>query len=224
MERSLRGYNKAQAPDHVLVAVLCLGGLKEVLRISEIEKYDARRTAVDDWDASISQKPVNFSSPSHRRQMGLSRWQSRQVSVSSAESSSDNTASSHSSVFSSIVPRNTHNGWERLSSFGSAVSDAGLAAGSPVPNLVATQTRLLLSGLPALGHLWIPTAEALLLEKEVVVRVTDIKRKVEVAYELVREEITDADELIFGQAIQEIPGDESLVWGRSDTRSAFPRK
>ena len=104
------------------------------------------------------------------------------------------------------------------------MSDAGLTAGPPMPHVVAAQVHLLLPGLPVLRQLWIPTAEALLLEKEVVVRVTDIKRKVEVAYELVREEITDADELIFGQAIQEIPGDESLVWGRSDTRSAFPRK
>jgi hypothetical protein len=213
VERSLRGYHKEEAPDHVLVAILCIGGLREVLRLSEIEKYDARRTAVDDWYTSISHEPVSSALQPHRRQMGLGRWQSAQVSISSAESSSDNTASLHSSVFSSFMPGNSHNGWRRSSSFGSVVSDAGLAAGPPMPKVIAAQTRLLLPGLPAWEYLWITTAEVLLLEREVVARLTDIKRKAEVAHELVREDITDADELVYGQAVQEISGNESPVWG-----------
>jgi hypothetical protein len=104
VERSLRGYHKEKAPDHVLVAILCIGGLREVLRFSEIEEYDARRTAVDDWYASLSQQPVNNGPPLRRRPMGLGRRQPAQVSISPAESTSDNTASSHSSVFSSFMP------------------------------------------------------------------------------------------------------------------------
>jgi len=210
VERSLRGYTREEAPSHILVAVLCLGGLKEVLRLSEIEKYDARRRAVDDWYASMAQKTVNSSSRSHRQDISLSRWHSGEVSVST-ESNSDNTASSHSSIFSSIVVGNNHDGWRRSNSFGSA--DTGISAGPPVSKMTATQTRLLFSGLPTLEQLWITTAENLLLENEVVARATDIKRKAEVSHELVREEITDADELIFGQAVQDIPGEEALVWG-----------
>jgi hypothetical protein len=111
------------------------------------------------------------------------------------------------------MPGNSHNNWRISSSFGSVVSEAGLAAGPPIPKVVATQTRLLLPGLPAWKHLWITTAESLLIEREVVARLTDIKRKAEVAHELVREDITDADELIYGQAVQEISGNESPVWG-----------
>jgi hypothetical protein len=77
----------------------------------------------------------------------------------------------------------------------------------------AAQTRLLLQCLPAWEQLWITTAEALLLQREAVARRTDIKRKAEVADELVREGITDADELIYGQAVQRISGNEELVWG-----------
>lgn len=208
VERYSRGYDKEEVPDHVLVAILCVGGLREVLRLSEIEKYDARRIAVDNWYASISCEPANSASQSRRQQMGLSRWQSGQVSISPAESSSDNTASLHSSVFSSPMPENSPNGWKRSSSFGSVVSDAGLAAGPPMSKVVATQTCLPLPSLPAWKHLWITTAEVILFEREVVARLTDVKRNAELAHELVREEITDADELIYGQAVQEILGRE----------------
>jgi len=86
-------------------------------------------------------------------------------------------------------------------------------AGPPMPQVVATQTHLLLPGLPALDHLWITTAEALLIQRKVVSRLTDIKRKAEVEHELIQEGITAADELIFGQAVQRISGNESPVWG-----------
>jgi hypothetical protein len=213
VERSLRGYHKQKAPDHVLVAILCIGGLRQMLRFSEIDEYDARITAVDDWYTSISRQPINSGSQLHRRPMVIGRRQSVQVSVSSAESASDNTVSSHSSVFSSFMPRSHHNGWGRSSSFGSALSDAGLTVGPPMPQVVATQTHLLLPGLPTLEQLWTVTAEALILQRQVVSRPTDIKRKAEVAHELVREGITDADELIYGQAVQRISGNELPVWG-----------
>jgi hypothetical protein len=82
-----------------------------------------------------------------------------------------------------------------------------------MPQVVATQTHLLLPGLPTLEQLWTVTAEALILQRQVVSRPTDIKRKAEVAHELVREGITDADELIYGQAVQRISGNELPVWG-----------
>lgn len=213
LERYLRGYHKEEAPKHILVAILCIGGLGEVLRLSEIEKYDVRRTTVDDWYTSISREPTNSTLQPHRRQVSLSRWQSGQISIISAESSSDNTASLHSSVFSSFMPGSARNDWRRSSSFGSVVSDAELAVGPPRIKVAAAQIHHLLPTLPALEKLWIITAEDLLLAREVVERLTDIKRKAEVAHELVREDITDADGLIYGQAVQEISGNESPVWG-----------
>jgi hypothetical protein len=215
VERSLRGYRKEKAPDHVLVAILCIGGLGEALRFSEIDEYDARRTAVDDWYTSISHKSVNARSQMHRRPMGLGlgRWQSAQASISSAESTSDNTTSSHSSVFSSFMPGSNHNGWRRSSSCGSVVSDAGLTAGPPMPHMVAAQIHLLLPGLPMLEQLWIPTAEELIIQRGAVSRPTDIKRNAEVEHELIRAGITEADELIYGQAVQRISGNESPTWG-----------
>jgi hypothetical protein len=217
VERSLRGYRREKAPDHghVLVAILCIGGLGEVLRFSEIDKYEARRIAVDGCYTSISHEPLNSGSQMHRRPMGpgLGRRQWTRVSISSAESTSDNTASSHSSVFSSFMPGSNHNGWRRSSSCGSVVSDAGLTAGSPRSHVVAAQKHLLLPGLPLLEQLWIPTAEALIIEKQAVSRPTDIKKKAEVERELIRAGITEADELIYGQDVQKILENESPIWG-----------
>jgi hypothetical protein len=213
VERSLRGYHKEKAPDHVLVAILCIGGLREVLRFSEIEEYDARRIAADDWYASLSQQPVNNGSTLRQRPMDLGRRQPAQATISPAESTSDNTASSHSSVFSSFTPGSNRNRGKRSIGYRSIVSDAGLAAGPPMLHFVAAETHRLLLVLPALEQLWIPTAEALLLQRQAVSRLTDIKRQAQVADELVREDITDADELIYGQDVERISGYEPLVWG-----------
>jgi hypothetical protein len=196
IERSIRGYHKNPPPPHVYVAIFCIGGLKEVARFSEIEDYEARRTAVDNWYASISRQPINNSESQSRRWLvGLGRKQSSRASLNAAEGSTENIASPFGNVSSCSAPEDGHDGWTSLSPGGSLVFNANLAAGPPMGPLSVEHAALLLPDLPVLEQIWLPTAEALLLERCVVERRQDIKKNAQVMLELIREGITDADEL-----------------------------
>jgi len=60
--------------------------------------------------------------------------------------------------------------------------------------------RLLIPDLPVLQKLWLTTAEALILDKKIVDRPTDIKRNAQVMLELIREDgIVEEDEWWYGQ-------------------------
>lgn len=210
IERSLRGYHKDPPPAHVHIAIFCIGGLREVARFSEIEDFDARRTAVNNWYASVSREPINSGSQSRRRLIGLGWRQSRQASLSAAEGSTDNTASASGSVSSRSGPGDSRDGWLRSSRSGGLVFNESLAAGPPMGPLPAEHGRLLLPDLPVLQQIWLPTAEALLLARRAVERRQDIKRNAQVMQELIREGITDADELFYGRAAHNIILEDEL--------------
>jgi hypothetical protein len=76
--------------------------------------------------------------------------------------------------------------------------------------LPAEHGRLLLPDLPVLQQIWLPTAEALLLARRAVERRQDIKRNAQVMQELIREGITDADELFYGRAAHNIILEDEL--------------
>jgi len=59
VERSLRGYLREKPPDEVHVAILCIGGLREVERIWEVKGYNTRRATVDNWYNSIVRETAN---------------------------------------------------------------------------------------------------------------------------------------------------------------------
>ena len=201
IERSIRGYHQDPPPPHVPAAIFFIGGLREVARFSAIEDYEARRTAVDNWYASISREPINSESQSRRWLVGLGWRQSRQTSLSAAEGNLDNTASVSGSVSSRSGPGDGHDGRTSSSPSGNPVLNASLAAGPPMGPLSAEHTQLLLPDLPVLQQIWLPTAEALLLERRAIERRQDIKKNAQVLLELIREGITDADELFHMQAV-----------------------
>lgn len=206
LERSLRGYVQDPPPDHVQVAILCVGGLTEVARFSDIKAYDERRKAVDSWYTSVapSPSPINSESQSHGWLMRLRRKHSRQASFNPADSSTDNAASTSCSISSLSSPGDSPDGCRRSSHRGSILFNTSLAAGPPMSPLPAAHTRLLLPDLPLLENIWLLTAEALLLKRHVVERRQDIKRNAQVMHELTQEGITDADELFYGPAANDI--------------------
>jgi hypothetical protein len=183
----------------------------EAAKFSEIEDYGVRRTAVDNWYASVSREPINSVSQSRRRLIGLGRRQSRQTSLRAAEGSTDNTAPVSHSVSSRSGLGDGHDGWTRSSRSGSLFFTASLAAGPPMGPLPAEHARLLLPDLPVLQQIWLPTAEALLLARRVVERRQDIKRNAQVLQELIRDGITDADELFYGRAAHGIIQEDELL-------------
>jgi hypothetical protein len=166
-----------------------------VARFSEIEDYEARRTAVDNWYASVSREPINSESQSRHRLVGLGWRQSSQASLTAAEGSTENIASVSSNVLSCSGPGDGHEDRTGLSPSRSLVFNASLAAGPPMGPLSVEHTGLLLPDLPVLEQIWLPTAEALLLARCAVERRQDIKKNAQVMLELIREGITDADEL-----------------------------
>jgi hypothetical protein len=200
IERSLRGYHKDPPPPHVHVAIFCIGGLRKVARFSEIEDYEARRAAVDNWYASVSREPINSESQSQRWLAGLGWRQSRQAFLSAAEGSTENIASMSGSVSSYLSPGDGHDDRTSTSPGKGPVFNASLAAGPPMGPLSAEHVGLLLPDLPVLEQIWLPTAEALLLTRCAVERPQDIKKNAQVMIELTRKGITDADELFSRRA------------------------
>jgi len=64
--------------------------------------------------------------------------------------------------------------------------------------------RLLLADLPSLQHIWLITAEALILERKIVERSQDIKRNAQVMLELIQEDGTaEEDEWWYGRSALE---------------------
>ena len=122
--------------------------------------------------------------------MGLSRKKS------TMNISSDATKSSHAEVStagagdgrrgSEAGRRNsdasTSGTWDNL------VFDTSMAAGMPMGPLSRENLRLVVPDLPVLQQIWLPTAEALILERKIVERPQDIKRNAQVLLELIRED------------------------------------
>ncbi len=83
---------------------------------------------------------------------------------------------------------------------GSSVFSTSLARGMPMGPLPKDQLRLLVPDLPVLQKLWLTTAEALILDRKIVERPSDIRRNAAVMLELIREDRLDKeDEWWYGQ-------------------------
>ncbi|KIH90422.1 hypothetical protein SPBR_01104 [Sporothrix brasiliensis 5110] len=87
--------------------------------------------------------------------------------------------------------------WERCNNL---VFNTSLADGMPMDLLPREELRLLLSDLPVLQQLWLVTAEALILERKIVEKQSDIRRNAQVMLELIREDgFAEEDEWWYGQ-------------------------
>ncbi|KAK5651603.1 hypothetical protein OQA88_11876 [Cercophora sp. LCS_1] len=56
VERSLRGYLSEPPPDNVQIAMLYIGGLPQLLNITQVKSYEELRRAVDDWYESVTRE------------------------------------------------------------------------------------------------------------------------------------------------------------------------
>ena len=187
LERSLRGYLKDKPADEVYAATLCVGGLRQVERFWEIKGYNSRRGAVDSWYTSVTKEPVVEHIPKHRRGfMGLSRKKSIMNVSDTAKPHTETQATSDGRRGSEAGRRNsdasTSGTWDSL------VFDTSMAAGMPMGPLSRENLRLVVPDLPVLQQIWLPTAEALILERKIVKAPQDIKRNAQVLLDLIRED------------------------------------
>jgi len=185
VERSLRGYLREKPPDEVHAAILCLGGLRQVERFWEIGGYNSRRGAVDHWYSSVALTPEPPTKPK-RSIMGIGRKKSMAALKNSAMRHANNPP---------LPPLDP-----ALINSTNFVFGTSLAAGMPMASLAPDHARQLLPDLPTLQHIWLLTAETLILDRKIVQRSQDILRNAQVMLELIREDgLEEEDEWWYGR-------------------------
>ncbi|SPO04210.1 probable F-box protein involved in pathogenicity [Cephalotrichum gorgonifer] len=210
LERSIRGYIREKPSEEVHVAILCLGGLRQVERFWETRGYNNRRAAVDEWYSTVSIMPPEPPPKPKRSFMGMGKKKSMTALRNQfARQSLDDVPPVPE------LPPHTADG---------LVFGTSLAAGMPMAPLREDHSRQLLHDLPTLQQIWLTTAEALILDRKIVERPQDILRNAQVMLELIREDgIEEEDEWWYGRnapdttrpppssfdpdAIESIPGD-----------------
>ncbi|KAH8665149.1 hypothetical protein BGZ60DRAFT_379039 [Tricladium varicosporioides] len=185
LERSLLGYHMVAPPDHVIAAILCVGGLREVTKFSKVQGYERRRTAVDIWYNSISSQPIK-------------EYPRQEITDSKCNTNlGTNYGSSQSTKSERVYSK-------KLKSNQSLLNNASLAAGPPMAFLPLECMPRLLQGLPVLQQIWVSTAESLLLERGVVERKGDIKKNAQVLRSLVDGSVTNADIRFWGDSADDV--------------------
>lgn len=196
VERSLRGYLREKPADEVHVAILCLGGLRQVERLWEIKGYNSRRAAVDVWYSGLTKEPI--AEPQSKARLAGLRGFGRKKSTSGdhlghrsslsdslhrVRSPSESMDTSHSGYFDP--------NW---------VFHTSLAADVPMAPLDPDNADKILRDLPVLQQIWLTTAEALILERKIVPRTQDIKRNQQVMLDLIRQDgMAEEDEWWYGR-------------------------
>jgi hypothetical protein len=187
VERSLRGYLREKPPDEVHVAILCIGGLREVERIWEVKGYNTRRAAVDNWYSSLTRDELEPEPKKRRGMLGLKRKKS---SLTLGKSNAHAPPSSTSPVLGETAQ--------------SLVFGTSLAAGMPMGALSKDEVKTMLPDLPILQKIWTETAEAMILDRKIVERVADIKRGAQIFTDLIREDgVEEEDQWWYGTVAPE---------------------
>ncbi|ORY66512.1 F-box domain-containing protein [Pseudomassariella vexata] len=188
VERSLRGYLKDKPADDVYATALCVGGLRQVERFWEIKGYNTRRGAVDNWYHSVTKEPMESMTKPRRGLLGLTRKKS-------SFNMKDTKDGAHTEPLPPLPTNRSRLG---------LVFGTSLSAGMPMGPLSREHLRLIIPDLPPLQQIWLPTAEALILDRNIVQRPQDIKRNAQVMLELIREDGTaEEDEWWYGRGAPE---------------------
>ena len=187
VERSLRGYLREKPPDEVHVAILCVGGLREVERIWEVKGYNTRRAAVDHWYSSITRETVVEPEPEPKKRRGMLGLKRKKSSLALGKPlGSDSVKTSDTNI---------RNG-EWAQNF---VFNTSLSAGMPMGSLPKEQLRMLLPDLPVLQKIWTETAEKMILDRGIVERPSDIRRNAQILTDLIREDgVEEEDQWWYG--------------------------
>ncbi|KAK3387729.1 hypothetical protein B0H63DRAFT_559198 [Podospora didyma] len=215
VERSFRGYHTSPPPENVQIAMLYLGGLREVFRLTRIGPYERLRTAVDEWYEGVTQSPVESAVASQSRGHMLLRSIRTSSSSSSAgpatsqdvpknltnTSTTCSTPSTATSI-SYVTAASGSNTGRQLGKAPMLISPTSLEVGQPMGPLSPDDDRLVLARLPtAKSQIWITTAESILLERGVVARTQDIKKNAAVLQELIMPAVSWLDVFFFERGI-----------------------
>lgn len=188
VEGALRGYLREKASEEVHVAILSIGGLRQVERFWEVKGYNARRVSVDAWYNSLAE-------PESKKRRGLMGLGRKKSSMAIGKQAAHDAAT---------VTRNSWDATSPSPNFNNFVFNTSLSAGMPMAPLSKPQLSSLLSDMPTLQQIWLTTAEALILDRKIVERPIDIKRNAQVMLELIREDgFEEEDEWWYGSTAPE---------------------
>ncbi|ROT40103.1 F-box domain-containing protein [Sodiomyces alkalinus F11] len=191
VERSLRGYLREKPADEIHVAILCLGGLRQVERFWEIKGYNSRRAAVDSWYSSLTRDPPESSSKPRRSLMILGRMKPTATREAATKSTFPGTRTSRAG-------KGEEASWPLDNDIDPVFSTA-LSGGMQIDMPGREHIRQLLADLPTLQQIWSVTAEALILDRRIVDRPQDIKRNAQVMLDLIRDDGSmEEDEWCYG--------------------------
>jgi hypothetical protein len=199
LERSIKGYLKDRPADEVYATIIAIGGLRQAQRFWETKGYNARRAAVDTWYGLVTRTPVE--APPKSKISRITHL-GRKKSVPAAEASSSEASATHDATSCNewFCVKPTCQAARRRHSTDNLVFHSSLAAGPPMSPLSRDKLRLVLPDLQHLSNIWMHTAEALILERQIVERAQDIKRNTQVLLELIREDGSDnLDDWISGR-------------------------
>lgn len=191
VERSLRGYLREKPSDDIHVAILLIGGLRQVERLWEIKGYNTRRGAVDTWFHGLTKdRPAPEPTPAKpkRSLMSFGRKKSSGVDRSTSDGFGRR-RSSAGSINSTDMPFDSN-----------FVFNTSLAAGFPMSPVGRPQAQAIINDLPVLQQIWLVTAEAMIMERRIVERPQDIKRNQQVMLDLISEDgLNEKDEWWYGR-------------------------
>lgn len=197
VERSIRGYLKDRPSDDVHVAILCLGGMRQVERLWEIKGYNSRRTAVDTWYNALTKESATELPAQTKPKLGLfGRKKSTSGERPAGRLSFSDSSKAHSPGGSIDATGNSY--------FEQFIFNTSLAADAPMGPLETTEAEKILKDLPVLQQIWLTAAEATILDRKIVQRPQDIKRNQDVMQFLIREDgIEEEDAWWYGANMPE---------------------
>jgi hypothetical protein len=190
LERSIKGYLKDRPADEVYTTILTIGGLRQAQRFWETKGYNARRAAVDVWYGFITRSPIE---PATKSKMSIIAHFGRKKTVPATEVLNTEGEGGHDATScnewfcvkpSCIAARRRH-------STDNLVYHSSLSAGPPMSPLPRELLRLVIPDLQHLSNIWVHTANALILERNIVERPQDIKKITQVLLDLIRDDGTD---------------------------------
>jgi hypothetical protein len=199
VERSLRGYHREKPPDEVHVAILCVGGLREVERIWEVKGYNTRRAAVDSWYNSLTR---DQSEPEPKKRRGMLGLKRKKSSFGLGKPPANDSVPPVPLIPNSQRLNDTHGGSGQPNR--GLVFSTSLSAGMPMGPVSREELKDLIPDLPVLQKIWAETAEAMILDRKIVERASDIKRNAQIFTGLIREEgIEEEDQWWYGTGAPE---------------------
>lgn len=173
VERFAKGARRAP-PELLEVALVCVGGPREILRLVSRKTLEARQLGLEQWYTAISSSKMTGENGRGNQPM---------------------IAGPSSIGYSETVPGPSRRAGKEADKPVQRAQGEGLIGGVPMRPLTQSKSNLLLRNLPEKSQIWLPEAERTLLERVVVGRAQDIKKGSDALVELISRRFSEIDNL-----------------------------